>query len=185
MTFEEAHELIKQTLPEKRYIHTLGVVETAERMAIQFGEEVEQARLAAMLHDYAKYFDVKEMRRVVVEEGLDPNLLEYGDELLHAPVGAILLSRQYDLDDAVLSAIRNHTTGEPGMSRLDQILFVADAIEPNRDYPGVDRLRAEAERSLEAAVVATLKQTIEFLLEKSVRIFPLTIETYNDFVNIP
>ncbi|MBR3062409.1 MAG: phosphohydrolase, partial [Exiguobacterium sp.] len=63
--------------------------------------------------------------------------------------------------------------------------FVADAIEPNRDYPGVDRLRAEAERSLEAAVLATLKQTIEFLLKKSVRIFPLTIETYNDFVNIP
>ncbi|WP_215145070.1 bis(5'-nucleosyl)-tetraphosphatase (symmetrical) YqeK [Exiguobacterium qingdaonense] len=185
MTFEEAHVLIKQTLPEKRYIHTLGVVETAERLAIQYGEDVEQARLAAMLHDYAKYFDIEEMRQVVIEEGLDLNLLQYGDELLHAPVGAVLLARQYDLDQAVLSAIRNHTTGEPGMSRLDQILFVADAIEPNRNYPGVELLRAEAAHSLEAAVVATLKQTIEFLLKKSVRIFPLTIETYNDFVNTP
>ncbi|WP_214815569.1 bis(5'-nucleosyl)-tetraphosphatase (symmetrical) YqeK [Exiguobacterium sp. s59] len=185
MTFEEAHELIKRTLPEKRYIHTLGVVETAERMAIQYGENVEQARLAAMLHDYAKYVDTEEMRQVVIEEGLDSALLEYGDELLHAPVGAVFLARQYDLDEAVLSAIRNHTTGEPGMSRLDQILFVADAIEPNRNYPGVDRLRAEAAQSLEAAVVATLRQTIEFLLKKSVRIFPLTIDTYNDFVNTP
>ncbi|MGE6492026.1 MULTISPECIES: bis(5'-nucleosyl)-tetraphosphatase (symmetrical) YqeK [unclassified Exiguobacterium] len=185
MTFEEAHELIKQTLPEKRYIHTLGVVETAERMAVQYGENVEEARLAAMLHDYAKYFDTEEMRQVVIEEGLDSSLLEYGDELLHAPVGAILLARQYELEETVLSAIRNHTTGEPGMSRLDQILFVADAIEPNRNYPGVDRLRVEAAHSLEGAVVATLRQTIEFLLKKSVRIFPLTIETYNDFVNTP
>ncbi|WP_214882738.1 MULTISPECIES: bis(5'-nucleosyl)-tetraphosphatase (symmetrical) YqeK [unclassified Exiguobacterium] len=185
MTFEEAHELIKQTLPEKRYIHTLGVVETAERLANQYGENIEQARLAAMLHDYAKYFDTEKMRQVVIDEGLDPNLLQYGDELLHAPVGAVLLARQYDLDPHVLSAIRNHTTGEPGMSRLDQILFVADAIEPNRNYPGVDRLRTEAEQALEAAVVATLRQTIEFLLKKSVRIFPLTIDTYNDFVNTP
>lgn len=184
MTFEEAKALIEQTLPEKRLIHTLGVVETAERLAKQYGENVEQARLAAMLHDYAKYFDAEEMRQVVREEGLDPNLLTYGDELLHAPVGAVLLARQYDLEPDVLSAIRNHTTGEPGMSRLDQILFVADAIEPNRQYPGVERLRLEAEHSLEAAVVATLRQTIQFLLNKSVRIFPLTIETYNDFVNL-
>lgn len=185
MTFEEAKALIEQTLPEKRFIHTLGVVETAERLAKKYGENVEQARLAAMLHDYAKYFDADEMRQVVREAGLDSNLLEYDDELLHAPVGAVLLGRAYHLEPAVLSAIRNHTTGEPGMSRLDQILFVADAIEPNRHYPGVERLRMEAEHSLEAAVVATLRQTIQFLLNKSVRIFPLTIETYNDFVNLP
>lgn len=185
MTYEEARTLIEQTLPEKRFIHTLGVVEAAERLALKYGENVEQARLAAMLHDYAKYFDRDEMRRVVLDEPLDPLLLEFDDELLHAPVGAVLLDRTYDLDAAVVSAIKNHTTGEPGMSRLDQILFVADAIEPNRNYPGVELLRDVAETSLEAAVVATLRQTIHHLLNKSVRIFPLTIETYNHFVNTP
>lgn len=185
MTYEEAKTLIEQTLPEKRFIHTLGVVETAGRLAQKYGENVEQARLAAMLHDYAKYFDRDEMRQVVREAGLDPMLLEYDDELLHAPVGAVMLDRIYELEPEVVSAIRNHTTGEPGMSRLDQILFVADAIEPNRSYPGVERLREEAEHSLEAAVIATLRQTIQFLLNKSVRIFPLTIDTYNDFVKTP
>ncbi|WP_396129405.1 bis(5'-nucleosyl)-tetraphosphatase (symmetrical) YqeK [Exiguobacterium mexicanum] len=185
MTYEEAQSLIEATLPEKRYIHTLGVVETAEYLARKYGEDVEAARLAAMLHDYAKYLDADMMRQVVVEENLNPSLLAFDDELLHAPVGAILLDRAYDLDPAVVSAIKNHTTGEPGMSRLDQILFVADAIEPNRSYPGVDDLRDLADRSLEAAVVATLRQTIAYLLNKSVRIFPLTIETYNHFVKTP
>lgn len=185
MTYEEAHSLIEKTLPEKRYIHTLGVVETAERLARLYGADVEAARLAAMLHDYAKYMDVDVMRQVVMEENLDSSLLAFDDELLHAPVGAVLLKRAYDLDPAVISAIKNHTTGEPGMALLDQILFVADAIEPNRSYPGVDVLRDLADRSLEAAVVATLRQTIDYLLKKSVRIFPLTIETYNHFVKTP
>lgn len=185
MTYEEAHALIEATLPKKRYIHTLGVVETAARLAQKYGVDVEEARLAAMLHDYAKYFEPDMMRQVVIEENLDPMLLTFDDELLHAPVGAILLDRAYNLEPAIVSAIKNHTTGEPGMSRLDQIIFVADAIEPNRSYPGVDVLRDLADESLEAAVVGTLRQTIDHLLKKSVRIFPLTIETYNHFVKTP
>ncbi|TCI37696.1 HD domain-containing protein [Exiguobacterium sp. SH3S2] len=185
MTYEQAQALIERTLPEKRYIHTLGVVETAERLARTYGEDVDQARLAAMLHDYAKYHDRDEMRQIVLDEHLDPLLLEFDDELLHAPVGAVLLDRAYDLDAEVISAIKNHTTGEPGMSRLDQILFVADAIEPNRRYPGVDVLRDLADVSLEAAVVATLRHTINYLLKKSVRIFPQTITTYNYYLNTP
>lgn len=185
MTYEQARTLIEQTLPEKRFIHTLGVVETAEHLAKTYGVNVEQARLAAMLHDYAKYMDRDEMRQVVLDEQLDLALLEFDDELLHAPVGAVLLDRAYDLDAAVVSAIKNHTTGSPGMSRLDQVIFVSDAIEPNRRYPGVEALRDVAEQSLELAVVATLRQSIQHLLNKSVRIFPLTIATYNDFVKTP
>lgn len=182
MNYEQAYALIRETLPEKRFRHTLGVVETAERLALKYGEDVERARLAAMLHDYAKYRDAEEMRDVVRSRGLEADLLEYDDELLHAPVGAVLLAEQFELEPEVVSAIRNHTTGEPGMNHLDQILFVADAIEPNRRYPGVERLREEAEQSLEGAVTAVLRHTIGYLLQTSVRIYPKTVETYNDFL---
>jgi len=185
MTFEEAYALIERTLATKRFIHTLGVVETAERLAVRYDVDVEKGRLAAMLHDYAKYVDRDVMRQLVLDEQLDETLLAFDDELLHAPVGAVLLQRDYSLDEDVLSAIRNHTTGAPGMSRLDQVVFVADAIEPNRSYPGVETLRAVANESLDAAVVATLRHTMTYLLNKAVRIFPLTVATYNDFVNKP
>ncbi|AFS69885.1 MULTISPECIES: bis(5'-nucleosyl)-tetraphosphatase (symmetrical) YqeK [Exiguobacterium] len=182
MRLEEAKQIIEQTLPEKRYIHTLGVVETAIQLAQQNGVSKEQAALAAMLHDYAKYRNVSYMRTIAVELGLD-DLLMYDDELLHAPIGAELVKRELGIEDAsIYQAIANHTTGAPNMPLLDQVIFVADAIEPNRNYPGVEQLRQIAQKDLTQAVIATLVQTIEFLCKKQTVIFPLTIETYNAFV---
>ncbi len=165
--------MIERTLPTKRFIHTLGVVETAERLAIRYDVDVEKARLAAMLHDYAKYVDRDVMRQLVLDEQLDETLLAFDDELLHAPVGAVLLQRDYSLDEDVLSAIRNHTTGAPGMSRLDQVVFVADAIEPNRSYPGVETLRA-SQTSHSMRCRRDARHTMTYLLNKAVQIFPLT-----------
>lgn len=182
MRLEEAKRIIKETLPEKRYIHTLGVVETAIQMARQYGVQEDKVALAAMLHDYAKYRNVSEMQRVAVELGLD-ELLNYDEELLHAPVGAELVKRELGIEDMeIYQAIAHHTTGAPDMPLLDQIIFVADAIEPNRQYPGVEQLRQIAQEDLTQAVIATLVQTISFLCKKQTVIFPLTIETYNAFV---
>lgn len=182
MRLEEAKRIIKETLPEKRYIHTLGVVETAIQLARQYGVQEDQAALAAMLHDYAKYRNVSEMQDVAVELGLG-ELLNYDEELLHAPVGAELVKRELGVEDAdIYQAIANHTTGAPNMPLLDQVIFVADAIEPNRHYPGVEQLRQIAQQDLTQAVIATLVQTISFLCKKQTVIFPLTIETYNAFI---
>ncbi len=182
MRLEEARQIIENTLPERRYVHTLGVVETARHLALKYGVDQEEATLAAMLHDYAKYRDTNEMRSIAVELN-QRTLLDYDDELLHAPVGAELVRRELGLDsDVIYQAIANHTTGAPGMPLLDQIIFVADAIEPNRSYSGVEALREVAEQDLTDAVIATLSQTIHFLCTKQAIIFPRTIETYNAFV---
>lgn len=182
MRLEEARRIIEETLPTKRYIHTLGVVETAIQLARRYGVQEEKVALAAMLHDYAKYRNVSEMQTIAVELGLN-HLLEYEDELLHAPVGAELVKRELGVEDVeIYQAIANHTTGAPGMPLLDQIIFVADAIEPNRQYPGVDQLREIAQEDITQAVIATLGQTITFLCKKQTVIFPLTIETYNAFI---
>ncbi|WP_114570459.1 bis(5'-nucleosyl)-tetraphosphatase (symmetrical) YqeK [Exiguobacterium flavidum] len=182
MQLEEARRIIEGTLPTKRYVHTLGVVETARHLAELYGEPIDQVVLAAMLHDYAKYRDSGEMKKIAIELG-KRELLDYDDELLHAPIGAELVKRELHVaDPVVLRAIANHTTGEPGMSRIDQIIFVADAIEPNRTYPGVEQLREVANKDLTHAVVRTLAHTIRYLIGKEERIFPLTIETYNDFI---
>lgn len=182
MLLEEADDIIKKTLPHKRYVHTLGVVETARQLARRNGVDEETAAFAAMLHDYAKYRDTEEMRTLARELG-QLELLDYDDELLHAPIGAELVKRELGVKDTVIyQAIANHTTGAPDMPLLDQVIFVADAIEPNRTYPGVETLREIADADLTDAVIATLAHTIQFLCNKQTVIFPLTIKTYNAFV---
>ncbi|WP_294750268.1 HD domain-containing protein [uncultured Exiguobacterium sp.] len=82
MRLEEARQIIENTLPERRYVHTLGVVETARHLALKYGVNEEEAALAAMLHDYAKYRDTNEMRSIAVELN-QRVLLDYDEELLH------------------------------------------------------------------------------------------------------
>jgi predicted HD superfamily hydrolase involved in NAD metabolism len=99
---------------------------------------------------------------------------------LHAPVGAVIAHRDYGVDDPeVLAAIRWHTTGGPEMSLLDEIVFLADYIEPGRTFPGVDRLRALAAASLPEALLAAYDQTLGYLIAGGGLIHPATMEGRN------
>src|SRR5690606_13091239 len=103
---------IKDRMPEKRYIHTIGVMETAIRLAHQYGENPEKAETAAIFHDIAKYADVDWMKQVVMEQRLDERLLDWNAEILHGPVGAWIVETEFQInDEAILNAIRYHTTG--------------------------------------------------------------------------
>lgn len=184
MEREQYLAAIKPRMPEKRYIHTIGVMETAISLAQKYGEDVKKAETAAILHDIAKYADIEWMENIVRDKNLDPRLIGWGSELLHGPVGAYIAENEFGItDQEMLNAIRFHTTGRASMSDLEKIIFVADMIEPNRRFDGVDRLRKKAQKNLDKAMRACVRHTLAFLIDTKQPIFPLSIECYNDMMN--
>lgn len=174
---------IKPRMPEKRYIHTLGVTETAIQLTKRFGEDEKRAETAAILHDVAKYADAEWMKEVIVREQLEAELLHWHTEIQHGPVGAVVARDEFGVtDEDILNAIRHHTTGRAGMTTLEKIIYVADMIEPNRKFDGVERLREIASRDLDEAIKACVRHTLSFLVATGQPIYPLSIVCYNDLM---
>ena len=183
MNRTEALKIVKEQLPKKRYEHTLGVEATAIQLAKMYGADVEKASLAALLHDYAKYYPVEEMKAIILAEQLDQRLLSFHYELWHAPVGAwLMLKKGYITDEDILNAIRYHTTGRRNMSLLEKIIYLADYIEPGRSFPGVDEVRALAKVDLNKALLQAVTNTVIFLATKQQLIFPDTLGMYNELL---
>ncbi len=181
MKREEALEIVKKQMPEHRYLHTLGVMETAIVLAKQNGVEEAKAELAAIFHDYAKYRPKEEMKELIRTKGMPAILLEFNSELWHAPVGAFLVEQEVGItDEVVLNAIRYHTSGRVGMTKLEKVIYLADYIEPGRHFPGVEEVRELAKDDLELALIQTVQNTIVFLMKKNQPIYPDTFYTYND-----
>ncbi len=176
----EALKIVKKQLTDHRFIHTLGVEETSILLAKKYGADPKKAETAAIFHDYAKFRPKEEMREIVRNEGLPQDLVLYGSEVLHAPVGAFLVQKEAGITDPeILSAIYYHTTGKENMTILEKVIFLADYIEPNRHFPGVDAVRELAQKDLDQACLMAVKNTIGFLMKQNQKIYPLTFETYN------
>lgn len=183
MNREVALELVKKQLTERRYQHTLGVTESAIKLANRYGADVKKAELAAIFHDYAKFRPKEEMRGIIVSQGMAATLLDFHSELWHAPVGAYLVEKEAGITNTeILDAIRYHTSGRVGMTLLDKIIYLADYIEPGRLFPGVDEVRETAEISLNQAVIEAMRNTIVFLMKKKQAVYPDTFHSYNDLI---
>ncbi|WP_108669578.1 bis(5'-nucleosyl)-tetraphosphatase (symmetrical) YqeK [Peribacillus acanthi] len=183
MNREAALSLVKSQMTEHRYHHTLGVVETSIWLATLYGANPVKAELAAIFHDYAKFRSKEEMKEIIISQGMSKNLLEYNEELWHAPVGAYLVEKEAGIKDGeVLDAIRYHTSGRIGMALLEKIVFLADYIEPGRHFPGVEEVREAAKEDLEYALFLSVRNTIQFLMKKNQRIYPDTFYMYNDLL---
>ncbi|MEB3100743.1 bis(5'-nucleosyl)-tetraphosphatase (symmetrical) YqeK [Ferviditalea candida] len=184
MNRDEMIAAVKERLPEKRWAHTLGVMETAVRLAERYGADAGKAELAALLHDVAKYWPVQRMEDVIREQGLPAELLEADKDLWHAPVGAFVAEQEFGIGDPeVLDAIRYHTSGRPGMTLLDKIICLADYMEPGRSFPEVDRIRELSGTSIEQALLAGFDSTLSFLLSKGKKIFPMTVLARNALID--
>jgi predicted HD superfamily hydrolase involved in NAD metabolism len=183
MEKDKALQIVKEQMPEKRYQHTLGVMETAIELAERFGADVKKAEMAAIFHDYAKFRPKEEMKQIIIEQHMPEDLLQYNSELWHAPVGAYLVKKEVGItDQEILDAIKYHTSGRAGMTTLEKIIYLADYIEPGRSFPGVEEVRDLAKSDLNRAVLAAVKNTIEFLLNKNQPIYPDTFHTYNSLM---
>ena len=178
MDIKEIETDLSNKLSKKRFIHTLGVVNSAMYLAKKYGANIEDAHLAALLHDCAKEIPLLEMRDLVADLPCDQDMLHSG-ALLHGLAGMVLANTQYGVTNPdILEAIRVHTTGKENMSKLDKIIFLADYIEPNRKFPGVNDIRLAAEQSLDAGV----DMTIRHLIDSGDSIYPLTILSRNDLL---
>ncbi|MNI42118.1 putative nicotinate-nucleotide adenylyltransferase [compost metagenome] len=139
--------------------------------------------MAAILHDVCKYWPVERQAQVIREHGLPLDLLDYDKELWHAHAGAQVAKLDYNVvDEEILDAIRYHTSGREAMTMLDKVVCLADYMEPGRDFPAVGHIRELATHSLEKALLAGFDSTLEFLLSKGKRIYPLTVFTRNSLL---
>ena len=185
MGYEEMRALLEKSLKPSRYQHSLGVAETAVFLARRFGVDEEQAKIAGLLHDCARQFRNEDL----IAEA-EKRLIMVGDIerqmplLLHAYIGSRLVTEKYGVSDhAIEQAIWRHTVGGAKMTKLDKIIWFADMIEPNRDYPGVERLRELAQTaSLDDMVLAGLTQSIAFVLQKGGLIHPDTVIARNEIL---
>ena len=169
MTEKRLLETLRSTISEHRFMHTLGVADTAERLAARFGVSPAKARLAGLLHDCAKSMPTDEMRRLIRENVPDADADELNSEaLLHAPAGSVVAARDYGIrDPEILSAIRKHTLGDSRMTPLEALIYVSDFIEPNRPaFKGIDEVRSLAETDIYAAMRACAGYTIDYVLRK-------------------
>ena len=183
MSREALLSKMETVMPEKRLQHCLGVEKAARELAERFGLDVEKAGLAGLLHDYAKKVSDEEFLALIDKYQLDSDLKNWGNNVWHGMVGIYKIQEDLGIEDAeILRAIEIHTVGSGTMSELDKAIYVADYIEHNRDFSGVDKARELAQRSLNQAVAYETARTVEHLARKGMPIYPQTLETYNAFV---
>ena len=175
---QEMIEKVKSLLPEKRWQHVLRVVDMAKKLARIHGINSQKAEIAAYLHDVSKFFTLEEMKNFVwtYEQLKDYQI----GELLHGFAGAIYAKKEFQIDDEdILNGIRYHTVGRRGMSQIEKIVYLADAIEEGRDYEGVQEIRELAYKNLDKAILMEANHKIKYLIDIGVVLHPNTVEMRN------
>lgn len=177
---------LRVTLKSARFMHTKGVVKTAQSLAMHHGVDPARARLLAWLHDCAKALSREAMEPLLGLAGADQDERKV-PALWHAPVGAFLARRDYGVVDAeILQGIRWHSTGCDEQTALQKVLFVADYIEPGRPaWPELPFLRRLARRDLDAAWREVLRNKLIDLLRKGRPVHSRSVDAYNRSLNDP
>ncbi len=161
----------------RRIPHVLGTEQEAIRLAERYGGDVEKARRAALLHDCTKKLGMEEQLALCKQYGIQLDELEQREvKLLHSKTGAAIARDIYGVDDEICSAIWYHTTGHANMSKLEKIIYLADYIEPSRNFPGVDKLRKVCYEDLDKGLLLGLEMTIEEMTNTGNPVHRATIE---------
>lgn len=182
MTIDEMRRELQRRLKRDRFAHSIGVANTAVKLAKRFGVDETKAYIAGLLHDCAREFENDELPAQAQARGIAINDVERAMPLLlHPYIGAKMIQKVYGVDDAEISqAIWRHTVGAADMTTLDKIIYFADMIEPNRNYPGVDKLRDLAETAqLDEILLTALSESIIFVVQKNSLVHPDTVAARN------
>ena len=167
LPMEELEQVVIDLLNPNRVRHVLGCRDTAAELARVWGADETDAARAGLLHDITKALDGPLQLTLCREYGkvLD-EFSENNPKTLHALTGSLVAERIFGENEAVVKAIESHTTGKPAMNTLEKIIYVADYMEPNRDFPGVEKLRRLAYTDLDGALKLGLEMTLAMLKQQ-------------------
>ena len=181
---EKIIDVLRQRLVESRFIHSLNVADSARDLAVIYGADADLCYTAGLLHDITKnasdeeHLDLFEKGGVILNEAEKCN-----KKLWHAMSGEQFVRLNTDItDEEVFSSVRYHTTGRSGMTLTEKIIYIADFISAERNYPDVDVMRALSARSLEEAMLYSLRYTIPDLIKKGQTVHPDSINLYNELI---
>ena len=175
LTVDELRPIAMSYLKPKRMPHVLGTEQEAVRLVRRYGGDETQARIAALLHDCTKKLDMAQQLALCEKYGIMLDELEQKAlKLLHSKTGAAIARDVFGVEDAVYDAIFYHTPGKPDMTRLEKIIYLADYIEPTRDFPGVDELRKTVYEDMDKGLLMGLTMTIQEMEEMGNPVHHLT-----------
>lgn len=183
MNIEDMKIKLQQSLNEKRYLHSIGVMDECEKLALHYEADVNKARIAGLLHDCAKNISQSEENTLLnkYEIKLD-DIQKQSHALVHGILGMYVAREKYNInDEEILDAIYWHTTGRAGMTLLEKIVFIADYIEPARTFDDTEEIRKNAYEDIDRAIVLSADSTIRYLLERK-NLYILTLDTRNDAI---
>lgn len=176
---EKIKEKLIEDIGEKRYKHSLRVAQLAQDLAQIYEVDEEKAYIAGLTHDCAKYNEEKYIKKLNIDISAY-NVISLKDPVLHSFIGAEVAKKVYNISDKdILDAIRYHTTGKESMTILEKIIFIADAIEPRRDFEGINNIRDASRKDLDKTMLMLLDSSIIFLISKKAIINPLSFIARN------
>ena len=181
---QEYVKILKPMLSQKRFEHSQNVAQEAVKLARKFGADEEKAEIAGLLHDILKDTPAEKQLKIISDFGIIMTDVELSAKRFwHAISGAVYIRTVLKIEDQeIFDAVRYHTTGRNNMTLLEKVIFIADFISKDRDYPGVEEMRKTAYKSLDKAIVEGIAFTISDLAERRDPIVPETIDAYNDAV---
>ncbi|MFA5103607.1 MAG: bis(5'-nucleosyl)-tetraphosphatase (symmetrical) YqeK [Candidatus Margulisiibacteriota bacterium] len=184
MDLDKIREKLRLLLDRERFLHSISVEKTAKQLAKIYGADEDRAAQAALLHDCAKYMSGKELLLKAKKHGLKFHAsFERQPHLLHGPVSAFIARERFGIrDKGVLAAIKNHTSGRPGMSRLEEIIYLADHIEPGRSFKNAAKIRKSAKNNINKTIALVAREMLKYLLTKDREIYPATLTTRNYYL---
>lgn len=179
---QELVDDLSRRLSKNRFQHVLRVEETALELADHYGINKEKVSIAALMHDYAKEMDQDQMLELAKEFWPDDSLSEATEGIWHGLAAAEICRSQMDCQDcSILNAIAAHTTGWYEMSPEAKVIFMADYIEPARDFNKVNKIRKIALEDLDYACYKKITTSIKHLMKNKMYIFPVQFFVYNDW----
>lgn len=176
-------EVIKD-IGERRYFHSRRVVEIGLKLAEIYNEDKEKVKLAAILHDCGKLENKTKLLKKAKDFDIILDIyMKNNIELIHGPLGARIAGKKYKINDQeILNAIKYHTTGRENMTLLDKIIYIADYIEPRKDFQGIEAIRQLAYKDINKSIIMAMDKTIKHLIDNKNLIHINTIRGRNDLI---
>ena len=181
--YEQIKEYTKNILSEKRFYHSECVSERCVELAKIYGVDEEKAKLVGIAHDVAKEMPAEKQIKYAEENEINLDEVEIKNtKLLHAIIGAKICEKQFGFTKDMVEAVRNHTTGTPGMDMLSKVLFISDATGIDRTYDEAKRLYETATTNIDQAIFECLDSTIKEIIDRGLPLHIDTVRTRNEYL---